>query len=73
MAEELGLSHQVCRAHVTRNVLRLVGELGAQALESPDPVPQGVSGSLEQFVADLQTVQWLVETHPHDGEKELAV
>jgi hypothetical protein len=73
VADELGLSHQVCRAHVTKNVLRLVGELGTQALEAPDPVPQGVTRSVEQFVADLETVQWLVEAHPHDGEEQLEV
>jgi len=71
VADELGLSHQVCRAHVTENVLRLVGELGSQALEAPDPVPQGVTRSLEGFLADLERVQWLVEAHPHDGEKQL--
>jgi len=71
VAEELGLSHQVCRAHVTQNVLCLVGELGTQALEAPDPVPWGVTRSLEQFVDDLETVQWLVETHPHDGKEQL--
>jgi len=71
VADELGLSHQVCRAHVTQNVLRLVGELGSQALEAPEPVPQGVTRSLEQFLADLERVQWLVETHPHDGEEQL--
>jgi len=112
VADELGLSHQVCRAHVTKNVLRLVGELCTQALEAPDPVPQGVklpghrpglhkekailgaaapkpplaiplrpqagaswlfpvNKSMEQFLTDLETAQWLVETHPHDGEAQL--
>lgn len=68
VADGLELSHQVCRVHVTKNVLRLVGELCTQALEAPDPVPQGVNKSMEQFLTDLETVQWLVETHPHDGE-----
>ncbi len=71
VADELGLSHQMCRAHVTQNVLRLVGGLGSQALEAPDPVPQGVTRSLEQFLADLEKVQWLVEAHPHDGQEQL--
>ena len=77
VAEELGLSHQVCRAHVTHNVLNLsevgdlVAELGTQALEAPDPLPRGVARDWEQFVADLETVQWLVETHPYDGKEQL--
>jgi hypothetical protein len=70
VADELELSHQVCRVHVTKNVLRLVGELCTQALEA-DPVPRGVNKSMEQFLTDLETVQWLVETHPHDGEAQL--
>jgi hypothetical protein len=71
VADELGLDHQVCRAHVTRNTLSLVGQLATQGLEAPDPVPQGVDKSVEQFVADLETVQWLVETHPCDGQAQL--
>jgi transposase-like protein len=71
-ADELGLAHQVCRAHVTGNVLDKVAELAIQALEKPDPVPPQVPPSPEQLVADLETVQGLIEAHPHDGEKQLA-
>ena len=73
VADELGLSRKSCRAHVTRNTLRLVGELGIQALEAPDPLPPGVNRSLEGFLADLEKVQWLIETHPHDGQEQLEV
>jgi transposase-like protein len=72
VADELGLAHQVCRAHVTSNVLDKVAELTTQALERPDPTPPQVTLSPEQLVADLQTVQGLIEGHPHDGEKQLA-
>jgi transposase-like protein len=72
VADELGLAHQVCRAHVTGNVLDKVAELTTQALESPDPTPSQVTSSPEHLVADLQTVQELIEGHPHDGEKQLA-
>lgn len=71
VSDELGLNHQVCRAHVTENVLRLVAELGNQALEVPDPIPKGVTRSVEEFLTDLERVQWLVETHPADGERQL--
>jgi len=71
VADELGLARKSCRAHVTRNTLRLVGELGIQALEAPDPVPPGVNRNVEDFLADLEKVQWLIETHPHDGQKQL--
>jgi hypothetical protein len=72
VADELGLAHQVCRAHVTGNVLDKVAELTTQALEGPDPAPPQVTISPEQLVADLETVQGLIEGHPHDGEKQLA-
>lgn len=72
-ADELDLAHQVCRAHVTGNVLDKVAELTSQALDGPDPVPPQVTISPEQLVADLETVQTLIEGHPHDGEKQLAV
>ena len=72
VADELGLAHQVCRAHVTGNVLDKVAELTTQALESPSPAPPQVTLSPEQLVVDLETVQALIEGHPHDGEKQLA-
>lgn len=70
-ADELGLAHQVCRAHVTGNVLDKVAELTTQALESPDPAPLAMSITPQQLVADLEKVQGLIEGHPHDGEKQL--
>ena len=73
VADELDLAHQVCRAHVTSNVLDKVAELTTQALDGPDPAPPQVTISPEQLVADLETVQALIEGHPHDGEKQLAV
>ena len=45
----------------TENVLRLVGELGNQT--------KGMPRSMEGFLTDLERVQWLVETHPDDGEE----
>lgn len=72
-ADELGLAHQVCRAHVTGNVLDKVAELTTQALESPDPAPLAMSIAPQQLVADLEMVQGLIEGHPHDGEKQLEI
>jgi transposase-like protein len=72
VADELGLAHQVCRAHVTGNVLDKVAELTTQALETPDPTPPPLTLSPDELVTDLETVQALIEGHPHDGEKQLA-
>lgn len=72
VAEELGLEQQICRAHVTVNVLDRVAELTTQALENPDPLPSQMTAHPEQLVADLQTIQRIIEGHPHDGEPQLA-
>jgi transposase-like protein len=72
VADELDLAHQVCRAHVTRNVLDKVAELTTQALEGPDPAPAQVPLNPQRLVTDLETVQELIEGHPHDGERQLA-
>jgi len=71
-ADELGLEQQICRAHVTPNVLDRVAELTIQALETPDPMPSQMTVSPEQLVVDLQTIQGIIEGHPHDGEQQLA-
>ncbi len=50
VAEQMGLHHQVCRAHVNRNAHDLIAALGRQALELPDPVPVGLSHlTVDQF------------------------
>jgi transposase-like protein len=72
VADELGLAHQICRGHVTGNVLDKVAELTTQALENPDLAPSQVPLNPERLVTDLATVQELIEGHPHDGEEQLA-
>jgi hypothetical protein len=72
VVDELGLEQQICRVHVTVNVLGRAAELTTQALENPDPVPSQMTASPEQLVADRQTIQRIIEGHPHDGEQQLA-
>jgi len=78
-ADELGLDHQICRGHVTGNVMDSVAELTTQALENPDPMPSQLADGPEhltigpeQLASDLQTIQRIMEGHPHDGEQQLA-
>lgn len=70
-ADELGLDHQVCRPHVSSNVLDKVAELATQALENPDPAPSQMTISPEQLVVDLESIQSIIEGHPHDGQQQL--
>jgi transposase-like protein len=71
VADTLGLDHQVCRAHVNRNVHDLIASLGTKALEHPDRVP-GKSGlSVPQFLDDLQQLEEVIKGLPHDGQQQL--
>jgi transposase-like protein len=72
VADHLALPHQVCRAHVNRNVHTLIAALGTKALEHPDPVPRDLDGvTLDQFLDDLQEVEWIIKSMPYDGQQQL--
>jgi transposase-like protein len=72
VAEELGCRHQICRAHVNRNVHDLVGQLATKGLEHPDPVPWELPAlSVDQFLEDLQDLEWIIKSVPHDGQQQL--
>lgn len=71
MAADLGLSHGICRAHVNRNVAKLVGDLGEQALSRPDPSPERLTVTLEEFIDDLLHFQLIVALRPEEGPGQL--
>lgn len=72
VADGLGCQHQICRAHVNRNVHDLVAALGTKALDHPDRVPWEMSGmTVEQFLEDLQDLEWIIKSLPHDGQHQL--
>ena len=74
VADELGLQHQICRAHVNRNVHDLIGVLGNKALEHPDPTPWELDSTqvcVDQFLEDLQTAEIVIAAMPSDGQAQL--
>jgi transposase-like protein len=72
VADELGCEHQICRAHVNRNVHDLVGQLGTKALEHPDRVPAELPAlTVDQFLEDLDALEWIIKSLPHDGQAQL--
>lgn len=71
IAADLGLTHGICRAHVNRNVAKLVGEVGDQALRRPDPPPEQMSVTVDQFLDDLQLFQLIVALRPASGQGQL--
>lgn len=71
LADELGLEHSICRAHVNRNVARITAELAQQVEASGASPPAGVTRTQEEFLADLEYCQWLIALRPPDGERQL--
>lgn len=71
LADDLGVAHSICRAHVNRNVARIVAELAEEALRARTPPPPGVQSDLEQVLTDLEYLQELVALRPHDGAAQL--
>lgn len=72
VADHLGLKHQICRAHVNRNVHDLIAALGTKALEHPAPVPWELADlTVDQFLEDLDTVEWIIKSMPADGQAQL--
>jgi transposase-like protein len=72
VADALGCRHQICRAHVNRNVHDLVAQLGTKALEHPDRVPGELGGlTVDQFREDLLDLEWILKSLPHDGQAQL--
>ncbi len=72
VADELACQHQICRAHVNRNVHDLIAQLGTKALEHPDKVPGELpSLTVEQLLEDLGDLEWIIKGVPHDGQAQL--
>jgi transposase-like protein len=71
LADELGLDHSICRAHVNRNVARIIGELAQKALHSPSSPPTGVTRNQEELLTDLEYCQMLIALRPPDGAAQL--
>jgi len=72
VADHLGLKHQVCRAHINRNVHELIAALGTKALEHPDAVPWELGDlTLDQFREDLARVEWIIQSIPSNGQQQL--
>lgn len=74
VADKLGLGHQICRAHVNRNVHDLIATVGTHALEHPDRVPeelQVADVSIDQFLEDVQSVESILTELPANGQAQL--
>jgi ribosomal protein S27AE len=71
VADRAGVDHQICRRHVTTNVLAFIAEIAEQVWEDPSPVPEGLDVSSEQLLEDLALLEWIMLGHPGHGAKLL--
>ncbi|MDQ2809168.1 MAG: IS66 family transposase [Chloroflexota bacterium] len=71
VADELGLAHQVCKAHVRRNTDELVADLQHRIVAEPDGSLAEIGVAAEQAQADLARLTELIATRPVEGGAEL--
>lgn len=71
LADDLAIQHGICRAHVNRNVAKLVADLAERALRRPDPLPPGMAVTIDDFLADLEYAQLIVAFRPLTGNEQL--
>lgn len=72
VADEAGVPHQVCRQHVTRNVLDFVAQTAERVLSRPPPVPPDVDATADQLLEDLALLEWIMLGHPENATQFLA-
>jgi len=70
VADDLGLDHQICRSHVTRNVDKHADEL-FQQVKKKEPIPDGVDANPNILVMDLALLQWLIRLRPDNAPQIL--
>ena len=71
VADEAGVRHQICRRHVSNNVLTFIAEAAEQVWENPPLVPEGLAVSPDQLLADLELLEWIMLGHPGHGAQLL--
>jgi transposase-like protein len=72
VADEAGVEHQVCRRHVTLNLLEFIAKAAERVLSRPPVVPEELDVTVEQLLEDLETLEWILLGHPSHAPKLLA-
>jgi transposase-like protein len=72
VTDQAGVEHQICRRHVTLNVLDFIAKSAERILRQPPAVPQELDVTPEQMLADLETLEWIIVGLPEHGAKLLA-
>jgi transposase-like protein len=73
VADEAGVRHQVCRRHVTSNVLDFVVHAAEKVLENPPAAPKGLEVTPAQLLEDLALLEWIMLGQPENALQLLAM
>jgi Transposase IS66 family len=72
VADEVGVPHQVCKAHVKRNTEELIEPTLPLAASDADGSLQAIAVPAEQAVADLKRLGELVKSRQREQAQQLA-
>jgi hypothetical protein len=71
VADRAGVEHQICRRHVTTNVLGFIAEAAEEVWKDPPEVPEELEISSDGLLADLEQLEWTIVGHPEHGAELL--
>ena len=71
VADRTGMEHQICRRHVTTNVLDFIAEAAEEVWEDPSDIPGELEISLDGLLEDLEQLEWTIIGHPEHGAELL--
>jgi transposase-like protein len=72
VADAANVSHQICRRHVTINVLEFVAQTADRVLRTPAPDEEGLGTTPAQFLEDLGQLEWIMLGQPGNAPELLA-
>jgi transposase-like protein len=71
VADRAGVDHQICRRHVTSNVLDFIAETAEEMWDGPTDVPEELEISADEVLEDLEQLEWTIIGHPEHGAELL--
>jgi transposase-like protein len=67
VADRTGVQHQICRRHVTTNVLGFIAEAAEELWKDPPDVPEELEVTPDGLLEDLEQLEWMIVGHPEHG------
>jgi transposase-like protein len=67
VADQAGVEHQICRRHVTLNVLDFIAKTAEKVWRKAPAVPSQLTVTVDQLLEDLATLEWIILGHPENG------